>query len=127
MKEKILSLLALFTSTGTLVCCALPALFVSLGMGAAVAALVSTAPWLVTLSRHKVWIFTGSGLLIAASFFLVHAVPRFEKSPAVCDVPGTSRLQRFSRPTLWASLVIYLIGICMAYLFLPVKLYLEGS
>ena len=28
---------------------------------------------------------------------------------------------------LWASLVIYLIGICMAYLFLPVKLYLEES
>ena len=96
MKEQLLGFLSLFTSVGTLVCCSLPALFVSLGMGAAVAALVSTAPWLVSLSRHKVLMFTGSGLLIAASFFFVHAVPRFEKSPAVCDVPGTSRLQRFS-------------------------------
>ena len=34
--------LALLTTTGTLVCCALPIIFVSLGMGATVAALTSS-------------------------------------------------------------------------------------
>lgn len=45
--------LSLFASFGTLICCALPSLLVLLGLGATVAAFLSAAPWLVTLSRHK--------------------------------------------------------------------------
>lgn len=48
--------LALFSSVGTLVCCALPALLVLSGFGATVASLLSAAPWLVTLSRHKAYV-----------------------------------------------------------------------
>lgn len=42
-----LSVLSLFASLGTLVCCALPSLFVLLGLGATLASLLSSAPWLV--------------------------------------------------------------------------------
>lgn len=52
-RETALSLGTLFLSTGTLLCCALPILLVSLSLGAAVAATIDTAPWLVTLSQHK--------------------------------------------------------------------------
>ncbi|WP_448581425.1 hypothetical protein, partial [Thermaurantiacus sp.] len=62
--------LSLFASASTLVCCALPALLVTLGLGAALAALVSAAPWLVSLSRWKAWLFAGSGLLLLAAFLL---------------------------------------------------------
>ena len=41
----ILGYLALFTSFGTLLCCALPLLFVLLGLGATVASVVSSAGW----------------------------------------------------------------------------------
>ena len=34
-------------------CCALPILLVALGMGSAVAAMVSALPWLVTVSQYK--------------------------------------------------------------------------
>ena len=40
-------------SSGTLVCCALPALFVTVGAGAALSSLVSAVPQLVWLSENK--------------------------------------------------------------------------
>ena len=56
--------LSLFTSTGTLVCCALPSLLVVLGMGATMAGLVTAVPQLVWLSQYKAWVFSGSGIMI---------------------------------------------------------------
>lgn len=99
-------------------------------MGMAVAALVSTVPWLVSLSRYKEWMFAGSGLMIALSFFLLYGLPRLRKSPTSCEAgSGTACgiADRFSRLTLWASLIVYSIGFFMAYLFLPLMLYIENS
>lgn len=130
MKAKILSFLSLFTSMGTLVCCALPALLVSLGMGAAVAALVTTVPWLVALSQYKAWVFMLSGSLLGLNFLLIYGLPRLRRKPDRCDVEGGGSCQTascFSRVTLWISLGIYLIGFFMAYVFLPLKLYAESS
>jgi hypothetical protein len=53
----VLSYVSLFTSFGTLLCCALPSLLVLLGLGATVASFLTAVPWLVTLSRHKTWVF----------------------------------------------------------------------
>jgi hypothetical protein len=59
--------LALFGSVTTLVCCALPALFVALGMGAVTAGLVTAVPQITVLSAHKGWVFAGAGALLALS------------------------------------------------------------
>ena len=59
-----LGYLSLFTSLSTLLCCALPSLLVLAGLGAAVASTLSAAPWLVSLSRNKQWVFAVSGLMI---------------------------------------------------------------
>lgn len=129
MKESASSFLSLFTSVGTLICCALPALFVSLGMGFAVVALVSNVPWLVALSRHKEWVFAASGTLMALSFFLTYGLPRLRRQPDACeasDGSGCKVAGRFTRTTLWISLIIYLFGFFAAYLLLPLRLYLEG-
>ena len=45
-QEKSLAWLALFASTGTLICCALPIVFVMLGLGATVAAISLSVPFL---------------------------------------------------------------------------------
>src|SRR2546423_6842388 len=80
MPEKpsfLLQYLSLFTSFGTLLCCALPSLLVLFGLGATVASALAAAPWLVTLSQHKNWIFAMSGFLIAGNFIYVrHITPR---------------------------------------------------
>ncbi len=61
------SVLSLFASSSTLVCCALPALLVALGAGAALSSLVSVFPQVVWLSEHKEGLFAFAGLAMAAS------------------------------------------------------------
>jgi hypothetical protein len=56
INEKTANLFALFASSSTLVCCALPAMFVTLGAGASFVSLVSTFPFLITLSRYSLYI-----------------------------------------------------------------------
>jgi len=47
LRNAIVQTLTLFGSLGTLLCCALPALLVSLGAGAVMASLVTNVPQLV--------------------------------------------------------------------------------
>jgi hypothetical protein len=122
--EGLLGYLSLFTSVGTLLCCALPALFVLLGLGATVASVVSSAPWLITLSRHKNWTFTIAGLLIVANFFYVFRIaPKLRAGSQACptDQPSAcGSASHVSRWILWVSAGIYLVGFFSAYLLGPV-------
>ena len=54
MQNRSANFFSLFASTSTLICCALPALFVTLGAGASFANLVGTFPFLITLSEYKI-------------------------------------------------------------------------
>jgi mercuric ion transport protein len=114
----ILSYFSLFSSLGTLLCCALPSLLVLAGLGATVASALSALPWLVALSRHKNWTFAISGVLIAAGFVNVYYIaPQLRKqecspeNPEACET--TSRLSRF---LLWISAAIYVAGFFVAFL-----------
>src|SRR5580692_11355324 len=92
-----LSFLSLFTSLGTLVCCALPSLLVLFGLGATVATVVSEAPWLVDLSHHKNWVFIVAGLLITSNFAYIYAVaPKLQMRSGACG-PNDSACQASSR------------------------------
>jgi hypothetical protein len=48
---------SLLASSSTLVCCAIPALLVTLGAGAALSSLVAVFPQIVWLSEHKPLVF----------------------------------------------------------------------
>ncbi|MBN66199.1 MAG: hypothetical protein CMM94_01345 [Rickettsiales bacterium] len=105
----------LFTALGTLVCCALPALFVALGAGAALAGLVSSAPWLVALSQHKVWVFGIAGTLIVAGGLLrwnarYAPCPADPRAAAIC-----TRMRRIGGVVYWASVAIYAVGFFFAF------------
>lgn len=119
-RPRLFGVLSLFTSLGTLVCCALPSLLVLVGLGATVASVLAAAPWLVTLSHQKAWVFSGSGALIATNFAYVYALaPRLRGSsqssppdnPSACAASD-----RVSRAILWASALIYVIGFFTAYI-----------
>jgi len=116
--------LSLFASLSTLVCCALPALFVLLGLGASVASALSALPWLVALSRHKAWVFAGSGLLVAATAWYVYALaPALLRRSAACsddDASACARASRLSRAVLLTSAAIYVVGFAVAFLLGPV-------
>lgn len=112
--------LSLFTSLGTLLCCALPSLLVLLGLGATVASFLTAAPWLVTLSRRKQWVFLIAGLLIGVSFLYIYRIaPRLKAQGDACSVEKGSTAcdmaSRLSRMALWISAAIYAIGFFTAY------------
>lgn len=117
--------LALFTTTGTLVCCALPITLVALGMGATVASLVSSVPFLVTLSQYKVVVFTVSGVLLGASGWLLYRsgreCPADPALAAICE-----RTQKWNRRVWWSSLGLWGVGFFAAFLALPLTIWLEG-
>ena len=123
-RTPVLSYLSLFTSFGTLLCCALPSLLVLLGLGATVASFLSAAPWLVTVSRHKDWVFLVSGVLIATNFLYTYALaPRLRARGEACpaDAPGAcDTATTVSRAMLWISALIYSIGAFTAYLLGPI-------
>ena len=62
-----LAFAALLASSGTLICCVLPAAMVALGAGATLAGLVSAIPQLVWLSEHKSLVFGSAALLLVIS------------------------------------------------------------
>lgn len=115
---------ALFASTGTLVCCALPILMATLGLGATLAALTSSVPFLISLSQHKTWIFAGSAILLALSGWLLYRpgriCPADPASGVLCD-----RTQVWNRRIYWASMTIWGTGFFAAFLALPLRLWLD--
>lgn len=123
-QSAILSYVSLFSSLGTLLCCALPSLLVLVGLGATVAAFLSAVPLLVALSHHKTWMFALSGSLIAANFLYVYAVsPRLQARQRACSIDNSevcSMASRLSRVLLWISATIYVIGFVTAYLLGPI-------
>lgn len=110
-----LTFISLLGSLSTLLCCALPALLVMLGMGAVMAGLVSTLPWLTVLSEYKIYTFAAAILLLsAASFASWHA----RNAPCPTDLAQArlcTRLRRVNIVVLAVSWVFTLIGLTVAF------------
>ncbi len=122
-RAAMLNYFSLFSSFSTLICCALPSVLVLLGLGTTVASLLSAAPWLVSLSRHKVWTFSIAGTLIAASFVMTYIIaPRLQQGEAcAADDPTTcGEVSKLSRVILWGSALIWSGGFFIAYLLGPI-------
>jgi hypothetical protein len=102
--------LSLLASAGTLVCCALPALLVSLGLGAALAGLVSAVPALVWVSEYKAPVFGVAASLLAAAGALQW---RLRTAPCPIDPvlrQACLRTRRWSRWVWAAAVVLFTVG-----------------
>lgn len=124
-----LQYLSLFSSLGTLVCCALPSLLVLFGLGATVASVLSAAPWLISPSHHKNWFFGLAGVLIATNFMYVYAfAPRLQNAAQTCapEDPSCRTATRVSRVVLWISAGIYAVGAITAFALGPFFLWWDA-
>jgi uncharacterized BrkB/YihY/UPF0761 family membrane protein len=128
-RSALLSYFSLFTSVGTLLCCALPSLLVLFGLGASVASILSFMPWLVALSRHKQWTFTISGVLIALSFINTYYIaPRLRTKECSPDNPSAcDDASKMSKVLLWVSAGIYTVGVFVAYVLGPILTRLDNG
>ena len=109
------SLASLFASSGTLVCCALPALLVAIGAGAALSSLVAAIPQLVWLSEHKLGLFIFAGAMLVGSGAL-----QWINRSAPCPIDprlrqACLRTRRTSLQVYWVSVAIYAVGAWFAF------------
>lgn len=114
--EGIVPTLTLFASMSTLLCCALPALLVSIGAGAVLIGLVSAVPQLVWLSEHKIALFTFAGVMLTSSGILRY---RNRNAPCPADpmkAKACARLRRISGIVFYISATCYVIGFFFAFI-----------
>ena len=114
--HKFLTTLSLFTSFSTLICCALPALLVTLGMGATMIGLVHNVPELIWFSAHKKYFFAFSGAML-----LFTGIMQWKNRNAPCPIDAKkaeacSNLRKTSKWVYAVSLVIYSIGFFFAFI-----------
>lgn len=110
------SYLSLFTSFGTILCCALPTLLVSIGMGATFAGLIGLFPQIVWLSENKAMVFAFSAIMITISFLIIY----FNRN-APCPIdPAKARACKFGRRwslrIAFISLFFWVLGFFFAFL-----------
>jgi hypothetical protein len=107
--------IALLASSGTLVCCVLPALMVAVGAGAVLAGWVSAVPQLIWLSEHKSWVFGAAALaLVLAGVGLWHA----RTLPCPVDpllARDCTRLRRISAALYVMALLAFATGFGFAF------------
>jgi len=109
--------LSLFASTSTLLCCALPALLITIGAGAVMAGLTAAVPGIMWLSANKGPLFIASGVLLSASAFMQWRArnvpcPADPEQAAACNA-----LRVLSRRILIGSTAVYGTGVFFAYLW----------
>ena len=109
--------LSLFASTSTLLCCALPALLITIGAGAVMAGLTAAVPGIMWLSSNKGPLFIASGILLSASAFMQW---RARNAPCPADpeqAAACNALRVLSRRILTGSTAVYVTGVFFAYLW----------
>ena len=108
-------IIVLFTSTSTLVCCALPALLVGIGATGALISLFSNIPFLITISENKEIVFTIAGCFLFVSYLLnrnydVESCEIDENLSLSCN-----NLKKTNKKILLVSLIIYIISLFFAF------------
>tara|TARA_B110000285_G_C14765025_1_gene441308 strand:- start:259 stop:627 length:369 start_codon:yes stop_codon:yes gene_type:complete len=122
MKNKLADYLSLLTSSGTIICCALPALLVSIGAGATLSSLFSIFPQLIVISIYKTQVFIGAFTMLVISGVLQYRArnlpcPMDEKKADAC-----TKAKRLSLIIYFTSVGFFIIGLTFAYL-IPSLLY----
>jgi len=116
LRNIVLQVLTIFSSFSTLLCCALPALLVSVGAGAALASVITTVPQLVWVSEHKIPLFAFAGLMLVLSGISTY---RNRSAPCPADpaqAKSCLRLRRLSARVFYLSAIVYVIGFFFAFL-----------
>jgi hypothetical protein len=107
--------LTLVASSGTLVCCVLPAALVSIGAGAALVGLISAVPQLIWLSEHKGMVFGVAGLLLLSSGVLLW---RGRRLPCPTDPKVARSCMRLRKVSYWLygiSAFAFALGAMIAF------------
>jgi mercuric ion transport protein len=112
--------LTIFITSATLLCCALPVLLVSLGLGAIVASLNYNVPGLLFLAEHSLWTLGLSALLLLTLAWVIW------RPNQTCPVdPELAKIclqaKRWNSYIFWFSVTIWATGFFFSVLLLPLR------
>lgn len=108
------SWLGLFSSFGTLICCALPSTLVLLGFGATLASFLGNFPQLIWLSENKEIVFGLSFFMLGLSY--VGQKFAATKACPIDKKDDCESAKSWSKPIFWFSFVINVIGAFYAFI-----------
>lgn len=116
IREGVINYFTLFGSLSTLLCCALPALLVSLGLGAVMAGLASNVPGLIWVSENKIVVFTFAGAMLFGNGLLLW----FNRN-APCPIDPNLRDacikgRKTGKVLYFVSFIVFTIGFGFAYI-----------
>ena len=114
-KSKLANVLSLFTSSSTLICCALPATLVAIGSAATLTALVGNFPQLIWISEHKGLVFGIAGAMLAIAGYL-----QWQARNAPCPVDpilalACTKTRKNALRIYWLSVGIFAVGAFFAF------------
>jgi hypothetical protein len=96
-ESSLISYLSLFTSLGTLFCCALPSTLVLLGLGASLAGFLSKYPQFIWLSENK-------GIVFGLSFFMLLTSYQGQKKSSLQEC-AVEKKDDCAKTKKWSSLI----------------------
>ena len=116
MFDRSANLISLFASSSTLICCALPAVFIVVGAGATFASIISIFPFLVVISKYKVSITLVSLLILVFAGYINY---RTYYLPCPAD-PELGRIclqtRKRSRSIYYFSVTLFTFATIFTYL-----------
>ena len=116
MFDRSANLISLFASSSTLICCALPAVFIVIGAGATFASIISIFPFLVVISKYKVSITLVSLLILVFAGYINY---RTYYLPCPAD-PELGRIclqtRKRSRSIYYFSVILFTFATIFTYL-----------
>ncbi|HSC76160.1 MAG TPA: hypothetical protein VLB90_07995 [Pseudomonadales bacterium] len=109
-------LFSLLASSSTLMCCAIPALLVTLGAGATLSSLVATFPQIVWLSEHKplVFGFATTAMVLAGWLQWQGRYAPCPADPALRDI--CLRTRKTALRVYIASVLCLAVGVFFAFI-----------
>ena len=116
MNDRAANFFSLFASSSTLICCALPSLFVVLGAGASFATLLTIFPFLIVLSQYKITIS-----LIAFAAIGLAGLTHYKTAQLPC--PADPELGRACLRSRKRARVLYYVSVSI-FVFATIFTYL---
>ena len=116
MDDKTTNFISLFASSSTLICCALPALFVVVGAGASFASLITVFPFLITLSQYKLYITVFALIMLVLAGY-VNYKTYYMPCPADPELGKLCmKTRKKSRYIYYFSLLLFIFATIFTYI-----------
>lgn len=117
IKESLLPFFGLFASISTILCCALPIILVTFGMGAVFASLTVTFPFITWLAERSIYLFVIATILLLIGGYFIFikpgSCPANQNLAEIC-----SKAKKFNKIIWWLSVIILLISFFFKYILI---------